>query len=152
MVTLLMPLDRFCLNFSSGRSMEMTAKLRRKVTAASPVQERWRTFLGSHLSKNCGNGNTADNFVSPNTVDFKMQTSHTVRLKITATPQAGNFFHRNTAWKNAQHRKSPKTPSLIQEEGAKSDSPPPPLPHNWKIHFSGDAVSSLRDHWWCKVK
>ena len=29
----------FCLNFATGRSMEMTAKLRGKVTAASPVQK-----------------------------------------------------------------------------------------------------------------
>ena len=45
-----------------------------------------RTFPGSHLSKNYGNGNTADNSFSPNTADFKMQTSHTVKLEITATP------------------------------------------------------------------
>ena len=40
-VTLLMPLDRFCLNFATERSMKVTAKLHRKVTAASPVQERF---------------------------------------------------------------------------------------------------------------
>ena len=58
---------------------------------------RYKNVLESHLSKNYGNGNTADNFTSAYTVDFKMQISHTVRLEITATPQAGSFFHCNTA-------------------------------------------------------
>ena len=39
-----------------------------------------------------GNCETADNFVSPNTADFKTQTSHTVRFKNTATPQAEILF------------------------------------------------------------
>ena len=39
-----------------------------------------------------GNCDTADNFVSPNTADFKTQTSHNVRLKNTATPQAEILF------------------------------------------------------------
>ena len=95
-----MPLDRFCLKFATGRSLKMTAKLCRKVPAASAVQERFREVI---LSKNYGNGNTADNFVSPYTVDFKMQTSHTVRLEITATPQAGIFL---TA---TPHKKMPNT-------------------------------------------
>ena len=53
-----------------------------------------RTFPGSHLSKNYGNRKIANNFVSPYTVDFKMQTSYTVRLEITA---GWDFFHRKTA-------------------------------------------------------
>ena len=75
-----------------------------------------RTFPGSHLSKNYGNGNTADNFVSPYTVDFKMQTSHTVRLEITATPQAGIFSpqHRIKKCATPQHRKSPMSPSVLR--------------------------------------
>ena len=59
---------------------------------------------------------TADNFVSPNTADFKTQTSHIVRFKNTATPQAEILFtatlHEkmpNTA--TPQHRKSPMSPS-----------------------------------------
>ena len=83
-----------------GYKMKITAKLCRKVPAASAVQERFREVI---LSKNYGNGNTADNFVSPYTVDFKMQTSHTVRLEITATPQAGISF---TA---TPHKKMPNT-------------------------------------------
>ena len=39
-----------------------------------------------------GNCDTVDNFVSPNTADFKTQTSHTVRFKNTATPQAEILF------------------------------------------------------------
>ena len=39
-----------------------------------------------------GNCDTTDNFVSPNTADFKTQTSHTVRFKNTATPQAEILF------------------------------------------------------------
>ena len=39
-----------------------------------------------------GNCDTADNFVSPNTADFKTQTSHTVRFKNTTTPQAEILF------------------------------------------------------------
>ena len=109
-----MPLDRFCLKFATGRSLKMTAKLCRKVPAASAVQERFREVI---LSKNYGNGNTADNFVSPYTVDFKMQISHTVRLEITATPEAGNFFtatpHKKCA--KPQHRKSPMSPFYCDE-------------------------------------
>ena len=40
-----MPLDRVCLNFATERSMKMTAKLRRKVTAALLVQERFREVI-----------------------------------------------------------------------------------------------------------
>ena len=50
-----------------------------------------------------GNCDTADNFVSPNTADFKTQTSHTVRFKNTATPQAEILF---TA---TPHEKVPNT-------------------------------------------
>ena len=50
-----------------------------------------------------GNCDTADNFVSPNTADFKTQTSHTVRFKNTATPQAEILF---TA---TPHEKMPNT-------------------------------------------
>ena len=89
MVTLLMPLERFCLKFATGRSLKMTAKLCQKVPAASAVQERFREVI---LSKNYGNGNAADNFVSPYTIDFTMQASHAIRLEITATPQARIFF------------------------------------------------------------
>ena len=39
-----------------------------------------------------GNCDTTDNFASPNTADFKTQTSHTVRFKNTATPQAEILF------------------------------------------------------------
>ena len=39
-----------------------------------------------------GNCDTADNFVTPNTADFEMQTSHTVTFKNTATPQAEILF------------------------------------------------------------
>ena len=85
----------------SGRSLKMTAKLCRKVPAASAVQERFREVI---LSKNYGNGNTADNFVSLYTVDFKMRTSHTVRIEITATPQPRIFFTATPHKKNAQHR------------------------------------------------
>ena len=69
--------------------MKMTAKLGQKVTAASPVPE---CLGGSHLSKNYGNGNTAENFITPYTVDLKLQTSHTIKHEITASPQAGIFF------------------------------------------------------------
>ena len=48
-----------------------------------------------------GNCDTTDNFVSPNTTDFKTQTSHPGGLR---TPQAEILFTRNNAWKNAQHR------------------------------------------------
>ena len=37
-----------------------------------------------------GNCNTANNFVSPNTADFKTQTSHTEKMPNTATPQIPN--------------------------------------------------------------
>ena len=50
-----------------------------------------------------GNCDTADNFVSPNTAVFKTQTSHTVRFKNTATPQAEILF---TA---TPHEKMPNT-------------------------------------------
>ena len=50
-----------------------------------------------------GNCDTADNFVSPNTADFKTQTSHTLRFKNTATPQAEILF---TA---LPHEKMPNT-------------------------------------------
>ena len=50
-----------------------------------------------------GNCDIADNFVSPNTADFKTQTSHTVRFKNTATPQAEILF---TA---TPHEKMPNT-------------------------------------------
>ena len=50
-----------------------------------------------------GNCDTADNFVSPNTADFKTQTSHTVRFKNTATPQFAILF---TA---TPHEKMPNT-------------------------------------------
>ena len=50
-----------------------------------------------------GNCDTADNFVSPNTADLKTQTSHTVRFKNTATPQAEILF---TA---TPHEKMPNT-------------------------------------------
>ena len=50
-----------------------------------------------------GNCETADNFVSPNTADFKTQTSHTMRFKNTATPQAEILF---TA---TPHEKMPNT-------------------------------------------
>ena len=50
-----------------------------------------------------GNCDTAENFVSPNTADFKTQTSHTVRFKNTATPQAEILF---TA---TPHEKMPNT-------------------------------------------
>ena len=50
-----------------------------------------------------GKCHTADNFVSPNTADFKTQTSHTVRFKNTATPQAEILF---TA---TPHEKMPNT-------------------------------------------
>ena len=59
-------------------------ELRRKVTTASPVQERFREVIWQKI--------TERNFVSPYTVDFKMQTSYTEMLEITATPQAGIFF------------------------------------------------------------
>ena len=36
--------------------------------------------------------NTANNFVSPNTVGLKAQTSHTVGFEITSTPQCGILF------------------------------------------------------------
>ena len=88
----------FCLKFASGRSLKMTAKLCRRVPAASAVQER---FWEVTLSKNYGNGNTAEKFVSPHTVDFKMQTSYTVRLEITAS---WGFFSPQQCIKNAQHR------------------------------------------------
>ena len=55
-------------------------------------------------------------YVSLNTADFKTQTSHTVRFKNTATPQAEILFtgtpHEkmpNTA--TPQHRKFPMSPS-----------------------------------------
>ena len=35
----------FRLNFATKRSMKISAKLRRKVTAASPVQERFRQVI-----------------------------------------------------------------------------------------------------------
>ena len=44
-VTLLMPLDRNCLDFSTERSMKMTAKLGGKVSPASPVQECFREVI-----------------------------------------------------------------------------------------------------------
>ena len=50
-----------------------------------------------------GNCDTTDNFVSPNTADFRTQTSHTVRFKNTATPQAEILF---TA---TPHEKMPNT-------------------------------------------
>ena len=53
------------------------------------------------LLLNYGNGNTEDNFFPPNTVDFKMQTSHTVRLE-----KLGFFF---TA---TQHKKLCNTANL----------------------------------------
>ena len=53
-----------------------------------------------------GNCDTADNFVSPNTAVFKTQTSHTVRFKNTATPQAEILF---TA---TLHEKMPNTATL----------------------------------------
>ena len=40
-----MPLDHFCLNLAIGKSLEMTAKLLRKVTAASAVQERFQEVI-----------------------------------------------------------------------------------------------------------
>ena len=39
-----------------------------------------------------GNCDTTDNFASPNTADFKTQTSHTMRFKNTATPQVEIVF------------------------------------------------------------
>ena len=68
----------------------MTAKLRRKVTATLAVQEHYREVICPKIMH--GNRNTANNFFSPNTVDFQMQTSHTVRLEITTIPQAGIFL------------------------------------------------------------
>ena len=44
-VTLLMPLNHFCLNFATGTSIKMSAKLRQKVTAALPVQECFREVI-----------------------------------------------------------------------------------------------------------
>ena len=69
-----------------------------------------RTFPGSHFSKNYGNGYAADNFVSPYTVDFKMQTSHTVRLEITATLQAGIFLTA-TLHKKMRNTATPQIPN-----------------------------------------
>ena len=70
-----------------------------------------RTFPGSYLSRNYGNGNIADNFFSPNTVDFNMQISNTVRLEITATPQAGNFFTA-TPHKKIRNTATPQIPNV----------------------------------------
>ena len=55
-------------------------------------------------------------FFSPSTGDFKMQTSHTVRLEITPTPQAGIFFSsQHRIKKIAQYRNTanPQCPLLI---------------------------------------
>ena len=73
-----------------------------------------RTFPGSHLSKNYLIGNTADyyNFFSRSTVDFKMQTLHTVRLELTATPQAGIFFTA-TLHKRMRNTANPQRPPLL---------------------------------------
>ena len=70
-----------------------------------------RTFPGSYLSKNYGNRNTADNFFSLNTVDFEMKISHTVRLEITTTPQAENFFT-TTPHKKILNTVTPQIPNV----------------------------------------
>ena len=60
-----------------------------------------------------GNCDTTDNFVSPNTTDFKTQTSHPVRFKNTAS---WDFIHpqqRMEKCPTPQHRKSPMSPSTL---------------------------------------
>ena len=59
-----------------------------------------------------GNCDTADNFVSPNTADFKTQTSHTVRFKNTATPQAEILFTA-TPHEKMRNTANPQCPPLI---------------------------------------
>ena len=58
-----------------------------------------------------GNCDTADNFVSPNTADFKTQTSHTVRFKNTATPQAEILFTA-TPHEKMPHTAAPQIPNV----------------------------------------
>ena len=59
-----------------------------------------------------GNCDTTDNFVSPNTADFKTQTSHTVRFKNTATPQAEILFTA-TPHEKMRNTANPQCPPLI---------------------------------------
>ena len=82
--------------------------------AASPVQECFRKVICLKIMETA----IPQIVVSLYTVDFL----HTVRLGITATPQAGSFFHRNTAQENAQHHNSPVSPSWNSGKNSKQES------------------------------
>ncbi len=60
---------------------------------------------------------TANNFVSPNTVGLKTQTSHTARFEITATPQDGILFtatpHKKIS--NTETPQTPMSPSVVAQ-------------------------------------